>query len=70
MLAGSFEMTLGWYELQEASRGSDLGKEKQEAHHIPGFSFEDGHHTQSVPGPLGVYVLLSLVLQNESARME
>lgn len=29
-------MTLGWYELQEASRGSDLGKEKQEAHHTQG----------------------------------
>lgn len=42
------EVTPGWYELQEASKGSDLGKGKQEAHHTPGHSFEEGHHTQPV----------------------
>ena len=42
-------MTPGWYKLQEASKGSDLGKGKQEALHAPGLSFEDGRHTQPFP---------------------
>ena len=51
MLAGSCVVTLGWSEWQEARRGSDLGKGKQEGHHALGCSSECGHHAWSVQGP-------------------
>lgn len=63
------EMTPGWHELQEASRGSDLGKGKQEAHHTPGLSFEDGQHTQPVQVSLSMSAHLSLVFRmNEQGQ--
>lgn len=64
------EMTPGWYELREARKGSDLGKGKQEAHHTPGHSFEDGHHTQPVQVSPSMRAHRSQVFQNEGARME
>ena len=70
MLAGSCVVTLGWSEWQEARRGSDLGKGKQEGHHALGCSSECGHHAWSVQGPPNLCVHVSLMLQKEAARME
>lgn len=58
------EMTPGWSELQEASKGSDLGKGKQKAHHTQGLSFEDGHHTQPVQASLSINAHLPLVCES------
>lgn len=52
-------------QLQEASKGSDLGKGKQKAHHTQGQSFEDGHHPRPVQASLSIDALLSLVCQSK-----
>lgn len=64
MLAGSFEMTQGGMNCSKPGGEVIWGKEsKRLTTHAPGFSIEDGHHTQSVQGPLSMCSSLASSLE-------